>query len=401
MDTITHGIAGALISKAVCHGDDLFSTRAMTKQRIVTWSLMIGAIFPDADTIRDMLSKNEMLMITWHRSITHSLVCLPLWALMLAALTRWIAKRFKWESNSYAALVGIYALGILSHIFLDLVTSFGTMIWSPLQWSRPAWDIIFIIDFSLSALLLLPQFLSWAYQDHERHKKRVLVLWVILLPIPLLIALFARSVGTPISPNYVAGAVVLISAAFLIPALAGWGVRVRHVSWNRAGLLATACYILAAFYAHHAALERVKQFAVLENLDTTSIGALPFPPSLWHWDGLVNTDHGVYEIKMDLSDSTSSFSNSGSSPIAYSFYPDAFPNRWTAAAQALPEVQKVLWFSRFPVTRFRKEGETAVVEISDLRFPKIRPDRPASFTYRVEFAEDGTVLFKGWAKRNR
>src|ERR1700737_2016426 len=267
MDTITHGIAGALISKAVCGGDDLFSTRAMTKQRIVTWSLMIGAIFPDADTIRDMLSTNEMLMITWHRSITHSLVCLPLWALMLAALTWWIARRFKWESPSYATLVGIYALGILSHIFLDLVTSFGTMIWSPLQWSRPAWDIIFIIDFSLSTLLLLPQMLAWAYQDHERHKKRVLVLWLILLPIPLLIAGFARSVGAPISPSYVMGAEVLLSAAFLVPALSGWGVRVRHVSWNRAGLLATTCYILAAFYAHHALLARGKKFAVLENLE--------------------------------------------------------------------------------------------------------------------------------------
>jgi len=28
--------------------------------------------------------------------------------------------------------------GILSHILLDLVTTFGTMIWSPLELSRPA-----------------------------------------------------------------------------------------------------------------------------------------------------------------------------------------------------------------------------------------------------------------------
>ena len=399
MDTITHGIAGALIGKAVCRGENMFSMRAMNKQRIVTWSLMIGAIFPDADTFRDMFSHNELLMITWHRSITHSLVCLPVWALLLAALTRWIARRFKWEAPSYAALVGIYALGILSHIFLDLVTTFGTMIWSPLQWSRPAWDIIFIIDFTFTALLLLPQMLAWAYQDHERHKKRVFAIWLLLLPVPLLIARIGLIVGAPIEARFIVGAALLLSAAFLIPAMLGWGVRVRYVTWNRAGLLAASCYLLAAFYAHQVALDRVKKFAALENLEVMSISALPLPPSPWHWDGLVNTPRGVYEMRMDLSaTAASALSSAGTVPMEYSFYPDALPNRWIAQAQSLPEVQKVLWFHRFPVTRFRKEGDEVIVEISDLRFPKIRRDRPASFTYQVRFAGDGTVLSQGWKK---
>jgi hypothetical protein len=55
-----------------------------------------------------------------------------------------------------------------------------------------------------------------------------------------------------------------------------------------------------------------------------------------------------------------------------------------------------MWFARFPVTRFHKEGDDAIVEISDLRFPRARPGRPASFTYRVTFGPDGTVLSKGW-----
>ena len=59
---------------------------------------------------------------------------------------------------------------------------------------------------------------------------------------------------------------------------------------------------------------------------------------------------------------------------------------------------RVLWFARFPVTRFHKEGSDAIVEISDLRFPHIRPDRPASFTYRVRFGVTGNVLAQGWVK---
>ena len=87
MDTITHGIAGALISKATFGGRDLFPPRSMSKQRLVTWSLMLGAIFPDCDVLRDLFSHNALLMITWHRSITHSLLCLPIWTVILAALT--------------------------------------------------------------------------------------------------------------------------------------------------------------------------------------------------------------------------------------------------------------------------------------------------------------------------
>src|SRR6202790_5049656 len=152
MDTITHAFAGALIAKAAFGGADLFPPIGMTRRRILTWSLMLGAVFPDADMLREFLSSNELLVLTWHRSITHSLLCLPLFAVVLAALTRWFVRWRKWEAPSFARLTGIYAIGILSHIFLDLVTSFGTMIWSPLQWSRPAWDLIFIIDFTFSAL---------------------------------------------------------------------------------------------------------------------------------------------------------------------------------------------------------------------------------------------------------
>jgi len=136
MDTITHGIAGALIGKAFCKGDDMFPAKPMTRARIITWSLMLGAIFPDIDVVRDIFSHDRLLVITWHRSITHSLLMLPIFSLLLAALTRWIARKFHWDAPSFAILTLLCAVGILSHILLDLVTTFGTMIWSPLKWSR-------------------------------------------------------------------------------------------------------------------------------------------------------------------------------------------------------------------------------------------------------------------------
>ncbi len=390
MDTITHGIAGALIGKAVFRGEDLFASTPMNRGRIITWSLMLGAIFPDSDILRDWFSSDPLLIVTWHRSITHSLVCMPFFALALAALTRWFARWRKWDAPSFAALTGIYAIGILSHIFLDLVTTFGTMIWSPLTWSRPAWDLIFIIDFTFTALLLCPQILAWVYRQSEGLKNRAIITWSVLALASLGIAYFLKNVGAPISAQTAVIVIMLLAAFFLLPAVRFKGLRVRYATWNRAGLAAAILYLAAAFYAHRAALERIEKFASLFQLEVQSLGALPFPPSIWHWDGLVNTPHGVYEVRLDLSDASSL------SSIKHRYYPDAAPNPYIDAAKRLPEVQKMLWFSRFPVTRFHKEGTDAIVEIYDARFPQVRKDRPASFTYRVKMDESGKVISQGW-----
>jgi membrane-bound metal-dependent hydrolase YbcI (DUF457 family) len=396
MDTITHGIAGALIGKAVFRGEDLFAPHAMNRGRITTWSLMLGAVFPDSDTFRDIFSSNPLLMITWHRSITHSLVLLPLWAAALAGTTRWFAQKRKWDAPSFAALTGIYAAGILSHILLDLVTTFGTMIWSPLAWSRPAWDLIFIVDFTFTAILLVPQLLAWVYAKPEKMKGRALGVWLVFLPAPIVIARIGQIVGAPISDRTTYFAMVIFAAIFLLPALRGWGLRIRHDSWNRAGFIAALAYIAATVWAHHTAIERVQRFASLNHLETQALGALPFPPSLWRWDGLIRGPRGVYELRMDLTKRPAN--DEALLAAQHIYYPDAPPNNFIEEAKRLPEVQKVLWFDRFPVTRFHQEGSDAIVEISDLRFPKIRPDRPSSFTYRVRMNAEGDVVSQGWVK---
>ena len=397
MDTITHGIAGALMGKAVFRGEDMLAWRKpVTRGRIVTWSLMLGAIFPDIDVFRDMFSKNDLLILTWHRSITQSLLCLPFFALALAALTRWLARWRKWDAPSFAALTGIYAIGILSHIFLDLVTSFGTMVWSPLKWSRPAWDILFIIDFTFSAILLLPQILAWVYAKNDGLQRRAFGSWFVFCLGALAAASLGKSARAPYSVEAMIAALVVLTAVFLLPAVRSWGVRLRYATWNGVGFLAALAYIGVAAYLHHDALVRVDQFAAQLHLDARSLGALPFPPSPWHWDGLVLTPHGVYETRIDLSDPPDT---GDSASLSYRFYPDAPPNRYIDAAVRLREVQAVLWFSRFPVTRFHQEGNDAVVEISDLRFAQVRPDRPAPFTYRVRFDPNGNVLSKGWVRQ--
>lgn len=415
MDTITHGIAGALIAKAVFRGEDLFGRRSgrtaiaekngskdpprqrTPRERIVTWSLMLGAIFPDADVFRDMFSHDKLLIVTWHRSITHSLILLPLWALLLAWSTHAFCKWRKWEVPSFAPLAGIYAVGILSHILLDLVTTFGTMIWSPFEWSRPAWDMIFIVDFTLSGILLVPQVLAWIYTQPERVRTRGLRTWVVFLLAVLLISRIAEGAGAPISGRTVLVTMAVLTAIFLLPVLRGWGLKVKYSAWNQAGFAATLVYVALTFFAHRAALARIEKFSAADHLQVESIGALPLPPSLWHWDGLVRTQRGVYELRMDLSDKSAS--ETELLMVEHRYFPDAPPNSYIEAARRLPEVQKVLWFARFPVTRFHKEGEEAVVEVCDLRFARMVSNRPSAFTYQVRFGADRKVVSQGWETR--
>jgi hypothetical protein len=218
-------------------------------------------------------------------------------------------------------------------------------------------------------------------------------------------------VEAPFSVRATLVCIAILAAIFLLPGIRFWGVRVKRPAWNFVGLITAIAYIALAISQHRSAMERVQKFAASEKLDVQVIGALPMPPSPWHWDGLVRTQRGVYETRINLDGAADGVQAAGFDagggasaspiPLEYRYYPDAPSNPYIDAAKKLPAVQTVFWFARFPVTRFHKEGSDAIVEISDLRFPHLRPDRPASFTYRVRFAASGNVLEQGWVKNRK
>jgi hypothetical protein len=184
-----------------------------------------------------------------------------------------------------------------------------------------------------------------------------------------------------------------MAALLFLPAIGGWGFGVRLRSWNRAGVLAVGVYLGLAVLAHHAALGRVTQFAARRQTTVDRLGALPLPPSLANWDGLVRTPRGVYEERLNLWEH---FLLKPGDPIQYVYYPDSPGDEMLTAARHLPEVQTYLWFARFPVFRARKDGANTVVEFADLRFFQRRGR--SSFTYRVTLDANGKVIQQGWVK---
>jgi len=365
----------------------------------------VGAIFPDIDMVAGPLARNPLAIMEWHRNITHSALILPFWALLLAVVAISIARLLKWKSPPFLTLFAIYAAGIGTHIVLDLATSFGTMVWSPLGYSRPAWDWVFIIDLTLTAIALAPQFAAWCYREPVQFWRRAICAWAVLAVGAFGAYLFANAVGYGF-PIWVAGVVSAIFAGVIfLPAARGAGFRWTRARWCRAGLAILCAYIGLAAAAHHKAFADVEHFAAAQHLQVESLAALPLPPTLTHWVGLVGTPEGVWRT---------TFYEPGGAVESTRFYTDAQSCEFIEQARKLRDVQVYLWFARYPVWRIRQqEGRQTVIEISDVRFFRehvpdvggvpqrstgvsgIRP-RPAGFTFEIVFDSGGRIISHGF-----
>ena len=393
MDTITHAFAGALLGKG------LFTTRRSesptehSKQSgVAIFAVTLGSAFPDIDVFYNNFAHDNLGMLKYHRYVTHSLVMLPLWALLLTPLIRFGARKLGFSPPSFIWIALATAVGIGSHILLDLVTSFGTMIWSPISRARPAWDIIFIVDFIMSAILLLPQFAAWIHRDPARNVVRASRMWALFTVAALGVLWFCAAAGYPFSVWVVPVASAIFAAVFFLPLIGNRGAKISRSTWARYGLLAAAGYLLLCTFAHHVALTRLRNFAAAQKIEVMNIGALPDAPSLLYWDGLILAPGGVYRLNESLL---------SSGTVNLDFFPNSPPDIALANAFVLPDVQTYLWFARFPVVKERHISGNTVIEITDVRFMLRSQANTTSFTYRVTFNAAGDVIKSGMGRRGQ
>ena len=397
MDPITHGVAGALIGKAFFAKRASPDRSATSSARIAVFAATLGAVFPDVDVFVDALSHDPLAIARYHRGFTHSFIGLPIFAAALAWLTRvafrWYTKRTHnddFHRPSFYALFVLYAAGIASHIILDGFTSFGTRILNPFSKDRVAWDFLFIIDFVFTALILLPQLAAWVHQRREGSASRAGKMWGFCTVLAVGTWLLARAAEFSFSLWIVGFASVIFAALFFLPALNGCGSSLHRSAWCRVGFYVACAYIIAGGVAHYAALSRVRAFVSANGITVEKIGALPLPPSVLDWNGMVLTPNGVYQ---------SSFSLRDAGQPNFHFVPDSSPNRFTEEAARLEPVQTYLWFARFPVIRFMSISDQNIVEYADPRFFEGNAHNgPMPFTFAVIFDARGKLLHYGWVR---
>jgi membrane-bound metal-dependent hydrolase YbcI (DUF457 family) len=366
-----------------------------------------AAVFPDIDIIAGRLAHNSLAIMQWHRYITHSLLLLPLWAVILAASALVVARVSRLDSPSFFGLIGICAVGLATHVFLDLVTDFGTMIWSPLDNSRPAWDWLFILDLTLTSLALVPQLAAWCYRVPAKSLRRARFTWGGLTAGTILAYLLARWTGYPFA-LWIAPLVSAIFAFVLFaPQFHGVGFRWRRSSWCLGGTALVFIYLACAAVMHGRAMASVEDFIATNSLRAEKQAALPLPPMLTHWSGVIGTSEGVWRTTFYLS---------GGGIERTQFYSTAKPDRFIEAAKKLRSVQIYLWFARFPVWYETQRGDTTAIDISDVRFfresdPEVIANapgprgfagvrtNPAGFTFEVVFDAAGQPVYSGFKRR--
>ena len=371
-------------------GKGFFSER---EGKVATFAATLGAVFPDIDIVAvifaEIFSDDRLATIKLHRGFTHSFVGLPLFAVVLAWLTRWYCRRRNWRAPSFWMLTLIYGVGIASHILFDAATSYGTRIWNPLSSERVAWDFVFIIDFVFTAIVLLPQVAAWVFSDREKGAVRGGAMWLLFNVSAAGCWWLSRWFGFPFHAWILLLIAAVLAGIFLLPLAKDRGFKISRARWCRAGCYALVVYLALCAWAHHLAIERVRDYALRNHLDVILLGAIPSPPSLLEWSGKIRTPAGIYQSRMDLRDAGDG---------AFQFLANSPPDAFTAEALQLPDVQVYLWFARFPVMHSRAVDGEHLVEFGDSRFSEPGQRMRAPFRLQLLFDSSGKLIEENWAE---
>lgn len=143
MDTLTHALSGALLARATAG----IEKPPLPVARRVTVGALVAA-FPDLDVVASWIS--PLAYLYHHRGVTHSLVMLPLWTILLSLLFALLWRK----GPGWKTYVPVVALSLAVHIAGDWITNFGTMIFAPLSDFRHGLGTTFIIDLWFSGIII-------------------------------------------------------------------------------------------------------------------------------------------------------------------------------------------------------------------------------------------------------
>lgn len=227
MDTITHVLAGSLLSTAL-----FVNAKSGVRDKAASYSLIIGSVFPDSDFVFTIFS--DVAALKYHRGFTHSLVGVLFFSLLWAFLFSYFSS-YKNRHKLFLPFAG----GMLLHILMDVATPYGTMIFSPFSQVRVALDLFFIIDFTFSSIVIIPQII--AYYRKPEGKAAV----------------------------------------------------------ARVGLILLAGYVLFVGYNHWLALERTRSIVQQQEVPVLKTATLPRPPIPLYWTSLIETPTDYRQIRFE------------------------------------------------------------------------------------------------------
>lgn len=145
MDPVTQGALGAACGQIVGRRQTIASA---------TLAGCFAGMAADTDILINS-SIDPLLFLEFHRHFTHSLIFIPVGALICAVAAHWLLRRHISFAQTFLACLAGYA----SHGLLDACTSYGTLLLWPFSDMRVAWNNVSVIDplftLPLAAFVLL------------------------------------------------------------------------------------------------------------------------------------------------------------------------------------------------------------------------------------------------------
>ena len=164
MDPLSQAALGAALPQSVSK-----------PERIVhaTWIGALAGMAPDLDVLIRS-STDPILFLEYHRQFTHSLIFIPVGALLCSVVFWGLARRVL----SFSEIFVVALLGYGTHALLDACTTYGTLLLWPFSDARIAWNTVSVIDPLFTLPLLL--FVVLAILKRQPKLARVGLCWALI-----------------------------------------------------------------------------------------------------------------------------------------------------------------------------------------------------------------------------
>lgn len=158
MDNITHTLAGALLAEM----------GLKRRSRFAFAACLLGANAPDIDVFAPLVLPVDG--IEFHRGPLHAVFAWPVLAASIVGIL-WVVDRLKPRKPDTlpfrpGALFIVALLAVLTHPFLDWLTTYAIAIFAPVSWRWYSGNAIFIVDWVYWLLMIVG--VSWSAWRWQR-----------------------------------------------------------------------------------------------------------------------------------------------------------------------------------------------------------------------------------------
>jgi inner membrane protein len=143
LDSITHTLLGL-----TAYGATKKEGKDKSTKKALLFSAIVSANIPDIDLVARLTETGRVMDLMWHRGITHSIIMIPLWAVIIYYLSYLLFKS-KDHAIFYIALFSVFI-----HVLTDSLNTWGTGLLEPFSPIRVSFGTLSIVDFAIWGFML-------------------------------------------------------------------------------------------------------------------------------------------------------------------------------------------------------------------------------------------------------